>query len=237
MSRKNLVITRENGFLRVVLPDAIGMDDSVEIENKIQESISEKKESLILDFSKTTVIYSSGLGLLIRLQNLIREIECIIYFVNVSRKLQDMFASLNLEKVFEIYATDVEFDLSKDEIWQKKLSKEDTQFIFIAQIEDGIYRLTLSGQMISINDLSTLSEFEPEDEIVCMVLNLQSLDFVDTYGAQLFNDFIERIQNSGKKCIIFGANDMICHLFNIFPSNFGFNSYDTEKEALASIEK
>lgn len=235
--KKKVTITRENGFLRVVLPDAIGMDDSTEIEREIKSHLSDKKEQVVLDFSTTATLYSSGIGLLIRLQKMEKQTDRPIYFVNVSKKLRNFFTDLKMDRVFKIFATDVEFDLSKDEIWEKKLSEVKDEFIFIAQVEEGIYRLTFSGQMSSLQDLSPISEFAPDEDIEHFIFNLESLDVIDTYGAQVFNDFVDRIQNMGKKCVIYGANQMIHDVFEVFPSKNKLDFYETEKEAVEKIKK
>lgn len=228
-------VTQEDGFVRIVLPDAIGMDDRFTIENKIEAYLSGNNCQLVLDFSLTTALYSSGIGLLIQLQKLAKEKEIAIALVNVSKKFRDLLAGVHLDRVFQVYSTDVEFELSKDEIWGKKVSEGENNFIFIPQIEDGVYRLTFSGQMTSLHDLSLLSEFAPDESVEYYVFNLENLDMIDTYGAQLFNDFIEKIQNLSKKCILFGANQVIQNLFDIFPSVNAYTFFKTEKEALESI--
>lgn len=235
--KKKVAITRENGFLRIVLPDSIGMDESVEIEKEVTSQLSDKKEQIIIDFSMTNTLYSSGMGLLIRLQKIEKEAANQISIVNVSRKLRNYFKSLKLDRVFKIFATDVEFDLSKDEIWKKKVSEAKDGFIFIAQVEEGMYRLTFSGQMSSLQDLSLLSEFFPEENVEYFILNFESLDIIDTYGAQVFNDFIDRIQNMGKKCVVYGASQVILDVFELFPPKSKPDFYLTEKEAVEIVKK
>ena len=234
---KKVTITRENGFLRIVLPDSIGMDESVEIEKEITSQLSDKKEQIIIDFSMTNTLYSSGMGLLIRLQKITKDAASLISIVNVSKKLRNYFESLKLDRVFKIFATDVEFDLSKDELWKKKAAEAKDGFIFVAQVEEEIYRLTFSGQMSSLQDLSLLSEFAPEENIEYFIFNFESLDVIDTYGAQVFNDFADRIQNMGKKCAVYGASQVILDVFELFPSKSKLDFYETEKDAIENIKK
>lgn len=236
-NKSQITITQEDGFIRIVLPDAIGMDDRFTIENKIEAYLSDDNCQLVLDFSLTTALYSSGIGLLIQLQKLAKEKEVAIALVNVSKKFRDLLAGVHLDRVLQIYSTDVEFELSKDEIWEKKVSEGENNFIFIPQIEDGVYRFTFSGQMTSLHDLSLLSEFAPDESVDYYVFNLENLDLIDTYGAQLFNDFVEKIQNLSKKCILFGANQVIQNLFDVFPSVNAYTFFETEKEALESIRQ
>ncbi len=233
----SLSVNEEKGFVRITLPDAIGMDDRFAVEKQVENYISAGDNQLVLDFSQTSALYSSGIGLLIHLQRQAKEKEKIISLVNVSKKIRNLLSSVNLDRVFQIYATDVEFELSKEELWVKKVSDEPGGFIFIPQLEDGIYRLTFSGQMTSLHDLSAVSEFEPDEGAVSFVFNLEELDMIDTYGAQLFNDFVEKIQNLGRKCILYGANPVIKNLFELFPSVSSCSFFDTEKEALENIRE
>ncbi len=234
---RNLSVKKENDFLWVLLPDSIGVDNCNEIQREIELNLSSQKNKVVLDLSNTTMMYSSGLGLLIRLRKVIMESDGALYFVNVSKKIRNYFTELNLNRVFNIYATDVEFDLSKDEIWNKKLTEEDNGFIFVAQVEKGIYRLTFSGRMSASNDLSSANEFLPVKDVECFVLNLENLDLFDTYGSQLFSDLIQRIHTFGGKCIAYGASDIIRNISELYPTYSFIKFYETEKEAIESIKK
>jgi len=235
--KEKLSVTQEEGFFRVTLPDAIGMDDRFILENQIEKLLSDSDKQCVLDFTQTTALYSSGIGLLVHLQRLSKENEKMISLVNVSKKIRDLLSAVHLDRVFQIYATDVEFELSKDEIWEKKISEETGEFIFVPQLEEGLYRLTFSGQMTSLHDLSSVSEFVPDENTTYYVFNLEDLDLIDTYGAQLFNDFVEKIQNCGKQCILYGANPVIKNLFEIFPSVNSYTFFETEKEALENSNR
>lgn len=228
-------IKRQDGCVWVVVPDALGIDDCRALHDEIESKLSSEKENVVIDFCETNVIYSAGIGFLIRMRKSLTEKGCALYLVNMSKKLRLFFNSLNLDRVFDIYATDIEFYMSKDEIWRKKLAEEEKDFIFVAQIEQGIYRLTFSGHMSASHDLSPLSEFDPDTAIEYFILNLESLDIIDTYGAQLFNDFIQRILNNNGKCIAFGASELFYDLTTLFPSHKQITFYKTEQEALKFI--
>ncbi|MBN1552875.1 STAS domain-containing protein [bacterium] len=233
----NNMIQRENEYLRVVLPNSISMEESRELEHDIIAQCGENGEKLILDFSRTSALYSSGIGLLIRLRKFLMEREGSVFLVNVSRKLRELLSQLNLDRVFPIYGTDVEFDISgEDELWKKKAATDDTKFIFIAQVENSLYRLTLSGHMSSVYDLSSLSEFNPQQGVSQYVLNLENLDIVDTYGAQLLNDFIERIRNRGARIVVYGANAVLSDILDLFPALKNCKFYSTENEAIENLQ-
>jgi len=235
--KRKIIVTQESGFLRVVLPDAIGMDEGRVFEKEIRAHFLHENTQVVLDFSKTTALYSSGIGLLITLQKELKKHTGTLCLVNVSRKIKELLANLNMDRVFQIFTTDVEFELSKDEIWEKRLADEDPGFIFVAQIEDDIYHLTFSGIMSSMNDLSAIGEFNPDEEIKQFVFNLQNLDLLDTYGAQLFNDFTDKLLNMGKKCAVWGANQMIRDLFEVFPGKNRPEFFAAETEAVKSFKR
>jgi anti-anti-sigma factor len=223
--------------LRVLLPDSIGVDDGKALEKKIKSHLAEKNEKLLLDFSETAMIYSAGLGLMMRLHKMVTEADGVVYLVNVSKKLRDLLLGLNLERVFRIYSTDAEFDISQDDIWKGKLQKTSTEFLFTAKAKDDIYHLELSGQMCSIYDLSSLSEFHPSERVRYYVCDLTKLEIVDTYGAQLFNDFLDRIQNGGGEVFLCGASEIIRNLFQVFVVIRSCEFFPTVQAAVESIQK
>ena len=233
MAKKiKLLITHECGYVRLTLPEYIGMSESLDIEKEAAAEISRADGQVIIDLTVTNDLYSAGISLLIRLQKIAQKSGKALSIVNVSRKLRLLLESMKLDRVFPIFATDVEFDLSKDEIWKKKARGAKDGFVFVAQAEEGVYRLTFSGQMCSLQDLSLLSEFNPDDNIGTFVCNFESLDAVDSYGIQVFNDLIDRIQDSGRNCAVYGANRIILEIFKVFPTKSALAFYKTEEEAV-----
>ena len=231
----NTVILKKNKYFWVVLPDAIGIDEGEKIQRDLEPRLLQKNEQLVLDFAKTSIIYSAGFGLFIRLRKIIMELQGAIFFVNVSKKIRDVFAELLLDKVFPIYATDVEFELSTGDVWKENLTPNDDLFIFVPHLENGIYRLTFSGQITSLHDLTPLMEFQPEKYVDYFLLDFLNIDLIDTYGAQLLNDFIGRIKEFSKKCIVYGVDKIHRDIFDLYNSLNTCSYFDTEKEALDSI--
>ena len=229
-------IKRRNGYLWIILPNAIGVDEGQEIQLELKSKILSKNEQLVLDFTNTSIIYSAGFGLFIRLRKKVMETQGAIYFVNVSKKNRDTFTELMLDKVFPIYATDVEFELSTGDVWKENLIENENVFIFVPNLEDGVYRLTFSGQITSLHDLSALNEFRPEKNVDCFLIDFQNIDLIDTYGAQLLSDFIGRIKDFGKRCIIYGTDKIHRDIFDLYSSLNTCEFYETEKEALNSIK-
>lgn len=236
MSTNNIYITkRTEHFLRVILPDAIDMEDSDKLLKHIEGELKESGDLLAIDLFQTTMIYSSGFGLLIRLRKLLAEKDGNVAIVNVTPKINNFFIEFNLEKVFKIYATDVEFELDNDEIWESKFSTKDNPFIFVAQKESGVFRITISGHLNTVNDVSSMMSFEPDSSVTNYIINLENMDTIDTYGAQVCNDFVGKIKKSNGKCTVYGIDHVASILFQLFSNLKDITICQSEDEALKSF--
>jgi anti-anti-sigma regulatory factor len=60
---------------------------------------------------------------------------------------------------------------------------------------------------------------------------------MDTYGAQLFLELIQRIGRAGGKVVTFGANEMIVELLRLLSVDQFIENFPTEKEALSRISE
>ena len=229
-------IKRDNDLLRVCLPDSIGIEESKALEKLIISHCLESKEKLIIDFTETTMLYSAGLGLLMRLHKHIKENNGTIYLINATKKLRDLLYGLNLNRVFRIYSTDTEFDISQEDVWKTKVkTSQNDDFVFDAQIKDEVCYLHLTGQLCSLFDLSSISEYVPCIGIRFYLCNLSKLDIVDTYGAQLFNDFIERIQDTGGKIVFYGINRVVQDLLQLYTAISNCEFFASEAEAMKHL--
>jgi anti-anti-sigma factor len=235
--KSKAIITREDTFLRVTFPNSVGIDDSGDLQSDIESYLLSENDKLVIDFSDTTALYSPGFSLLIRLNKLVTESGGTMHLVNVSQKLRDIFTGLNLERIFSIYATDVEFEMSQQDKWEEGLSGDGTSFIFIPTLENGVYRITVAGQMTSLQDLSPVKEFPPETDCKKYIVNVKDLDLLDTYGAQVLNELASSLHSNGSTCVICGASPIVRDLLEIFPSGTTLAFYETEKEALESFKK
>jgi anti-anti-sigma factor len=232
---EHIAIEERSGFLWVKLPDAISMDNSAVVEEAIRSRLTGENDRVVLDLTDTAYLYSSGIGLMIRMHKAVASTGGGVYLVNVSRPLRNLLEGMHLDKVFPLYATDVEFEISREELWKERGANHNPGFIFAAQPESGIYRITVSGQLDALHDLSALDKFEPEERVSHYLLDLRDLDVMDTYGSQTFLDFLQRIQSWGGKCVTYGANDMVRELMNLLSMDDLMEHCATEREALESL--
>lgn len=235
--RKSVVVEHRNGFVWVVLPDSMSRDNYMAVEREVEAELSGKKDRVVLDLIATNSVYSSGIGFMVRLRKKIIESGGVLCLVNVSREIRELFGRANLDRVFEIYATDVEFDISRDDVWGADKAAEASRFLFVFQVEDQVCRITMSGAMDSLHDLSRMSEFRAGEDVKCFVLNLESLDLVDSYAGRFFFEFLQRVgKDVSGKCAIYGANEIVVQLLGLFAVDRLAKFFDTEDEALAHVQ-
>jgi anti-anti-sigma factor len=230
-SPESVTVHKKNGYLWVRLPAALTGDSVLLCDREIMQRLSESENRVVVDCENAADIYSSGIGFLVRLRKKTGELNGMFCMVNVPAKIRSQFESMHLDKVFPMYATDVEFELSQDGLWKDKLS-EDLGFVFVAQLEGGAYRINLSGHMDALHDLSPVSEFVPEKPVSCYLFNLEALDMMDTYGSQVFLELVQRARERGGRCIAYGANEMVRELLKILSIDGFLDIVDNERDAL-----
>jgi anti-anti-sigma factor len=236
LSDKNrLVFENRLGYLWVLMPESISVQDYSAIEDEIVRKLSGKADRIVIDFSHVRSLYSSGLGILIRLQKRINQGGGIMALVNVTKKIIDLLTSLHLDKILPMYNTDVEFEISHEELWKKKLSERKVDFLFIAQVEKNIYRITISGEMISNHDMSACRQFLPDLKVQIFIFDLSSLSAMDSNGAGVFMSMLDRIVQKQGKCRAFGATRAVKQVLQFLGAEQYLTFFGNEQEALAGL--
>jgi anti-anti-sigma factor len=208
MSEDTAVLEERSGYIWVILPDAVSMYNSRDIEQAVITKLT-KGSGIVLDLSRTNNIFSAGLGLFIKIRKLAFEKGGTVCLVNVAAKHKEMFSSLKLDKVFPIFSTDVEFEIYQNDIWQQKCDEKRAGFIFVTQIEKDVYYLHISGEMISSSDLTPCDIFRPQAGIRLYLIDLSGLDVIDMQGAISFRELTFKIAGGGGTCRVYGASDKI----------------------------
>lgn len=212
------------------------MDNCPAIEKQISEHLKVRKMKVVIDCSKIQYIYSSGIGLLIRLRNLIFKNEGSVWLVNVSASCRENLRSLQLEKIFSIYSTDVEFELSQNEIWEEEISKDAIHFVCIHQQEGAIYRIALVGKFIAANDVSSFRNIKYSESVSRYAFDLTGLEMVDSHGIYLLLNLIHSILKNNAKCCAFGANAEVSELFSLCAIDELLTLCENETEALQFLQ-
>ena len=232
MEMNGTMIEKKYGDLWVILPDAITMYNSCEIEALVRRNLTDQTKRVVLNLEKTVNLFSSGLGLMIRLKKEITAKGGTLSLVNVSRSIRDLFEGFNLEKVFSIFTTDIEFEISHEDIWDQRSMELKMGFIFVAQIENGIYHINISGEMIVQHDMTECERFRLSPEIQVYIFDLSSLEILDAHGLAVFNELTYKVCAAGAQCRCFGASDMVRETLGLFGTDRFVTFYPDEKSAI-----
>ncbi|MGB7566421.1 MAG: STAS domain-containing protein [Chitinivibrionales bacterium] len=232
-----LKIENKSDFVWITLPDSVNMDTYKAIEEKIESRLDAACVRVVLDLSKTSNLFSSGLGLIIRVRKWVAKSNGFICLVNVSRKIRAILETVHLDKVFTIYATDVEFEISQEEIFKKRLFGDTFGFVCVSRIENGMYRINLSGHMTVDQNLSVINNFKPNYKIMYHVFDLTGLDVIDSSGAHIFMKLLMNIDQHDGKSVAYGANDTVASLAEILGINEYLHFCEDERSALEGIQK
>jgi anti-anti-sigma factor len=237
--KQNEVIRVENklGYIWVFMPDAISRDDYREIEIKIGGLITAEMNRLVLDLAETNNIFSSGLGLLIRINKMVIEKKGSMHLVNVSSALKEVFSMVNLDKYFSIYETDIEFQVFQEDAWKNTRSMEPITFLCFHQVENGVCFVHLSGKMTEESDTVKLNETIYNESVRFYIFDMIGLDIIDTVGADLLFRIVKYIGSRGGACLAFGANEIVRELLNVLHEGPELAIFDSEEDALKSIRK
>jgi anti-anti-sigma factor len=233
--RGRLAIEKRMGYVWAILPESIAAQDYAAVEEKIGENLTGTNNRLVVDFINVHALYSSGLGILIRLQKRIGQAGGVIALVNIARNIEDLLVSLHLDKIFPMYGTDIEFEISQEDLWNQRLSERKVDFLFIAQVENNVYRITFSGEMVSGHDMTSCRRFVPDPRVGHFIFDLTSLEALDSSGVGLFMKLLDRIFRQGGKCRAFGTTKAVKQVLTFLCAERFLTFFETEKDALAGL--
>lgn len=235
MNYVNNIVTSRFGAHWIMLPDSISLENCKIYENEIEESCKGTIDKVVLDFSRVNNIYSSGLGLIIRLKKFVQQKNGELCIVNVSEKLSAFFKSLNLDKVFTIFSTDTEYEISQKDIWENAKNAVKAGFIFASQVENNLCRIIISGDMVYTQELSCCAKFQPQPNVNLYIFDLSSLGQVDSTGAYQFLNLTSRIAQTNSKCRAFGVQEFIRETLNLLSATRFITFFKNEKDALQGV--
>ncbi|MBD3391751.1 MAG: STAS domain-containing protein [Chitinivibrionales bacterium] len=107
-------ITTKYGRLWAVLPDSIDMDNYLKIEEIIIPELEKSPKDVVLDFSRTKALFSSGIGLVVRLKKRVNELGQELSLVNIDPKIKEGLENVGLDKAFDMFSSEEDFQKSKD---------------------------------------------------------------------------------------------------------------------------
>lgn len=228
-------IRRKRGYTWISLPDTITMDNCPMVERKIEAEIRDGSGRIVLDMTRIAHLYSTGIGLLVRVKQKVDARGGTVALVNVSAPVRRLLDSVNLLKVFPVFATDVEFEITADEGWEVEEKERVLPFVCVTQVENGVVRVTLSGRMTAMEDLSSFNESLVRQNIHAYVFDLTGLEKIDTQAATMMSRVVSRIKESGGVCSSYGAGATVRDLLSLLSYDELLQCRDSEKAALAAV--
>lgn len=225
------------GWLWITLPDAVNMDNYQQIEDEIGEVLPDNAPKVVLDLQNLGYFYSSAMGLLIRVQKSIVAGGGRVCLVNVSRRIRQLLESVKLDKLFPIYATDVEFEVSEDDAWVRASASAGGRFVSAGQTENGVRHVSISGVMALGNDLKGFEDSVSAEDAEAIVLDLTGLEYVDSFGLGVLWEMLRRARDQGKRVAAYGSNSRVRELFSMVSVGDLLTVSRDERSALEQLGK
>ena len=229
--KSELKIEKRSEYLWITLPDAITMYDNKEIEQKIGQQLRDRKDNVVLDFSNTRAVYSSGLGLMIRIRRFVTERGGTLSLVNVSESIHEMFTALNINKVFNIYTTDVEFEISQENFLSGSNGKNSLGMLFVAKKEKDCCSINISGELTKEYDMTSCNEFTPDEDTLLYLFDFSGLETIDSDGAEALLNLTQKITDKGGICRAHSAQELKREMLTILGADRYLTYYTDEKSA------
>jgi anti-anti-sigma factor len=229
---KEVPVEEKFGDLWVLLPDAISMYSCREIDAAVSKKINSSIKRIVLNMSKTYNLFSSGLRLMLSLRKKINLRGGELVLVNVSAQIRQLLTDLNLDKVFKIFSTEIEFEVSHEDVWNQKNTEIETGFVFLVETEQDICHITVSGEMVSGQDFSKCEQFTPQPGIKKFIIDLSSLNMIDASGATALLELATTVNTAGTALRAFGAAEMIKETLALFGVDQFLAYYKDEKSAM-----
>jgi anti-anti-sigma factor len=102
----NMVVDERDGFLWITFNDSIDMDNHKNIEESIFQKIQQTTARyIVIDLEKTTALFSSGVGVIMRIHGKVQEYNKKLYLVNVQEKVAEGLEIMGLDQTLNIFAS------------------------------------------------------------------------------------------------------------------------------------
>jgi len=96
-----IIITQANGKSLIDIPDSFDVISSPHIKNALNEAVS-KADEVELDFSKTGLVTSAGLRVLLQAQKSVQALGKNMTLKNISPDVMEVFDMTGVTKIFTI---------------------------------------------------------------------------------------------------------------------------------------
>lgn len=103
---------KEDGKIIIEIPSVLSPEVVEKIADEYCDTVNEKIKTYILDVGKVQHLYSSGVRLIVRIQNRVQEIGGKVFVVGANDKVAATFASVNLDKTIPVFAAMIDLEIA-----------------------------------------------------------------------------------------------------------------------------
>jgi len=232
-----LKIENKSDFTWVTLPDSINMDTYKTLEENIQARLDSGNVRVVLDLSKTNNLFSSGLGLIIRIRKWWRNPMVSSVLSMFPEKYARSSKRCTLTKYLPSTLPTWNSKFRRMRFLEKRMFGDKFTFVCVSRVENGMYRINLSGHMTVEQNLSVINDFKPDYKIMNHVFDLTGLDVIDSSGAHILMKLLMNINQHDGKSVAYGVNETVASLAEILGMNEFLHFCVDERSALQSVRK
>ncbi len=110
-------IEEKHGCLWITFKDAIDMDNYKSIEDSLFTAITMSPiQNVVCDLSQTVALFSSGIGVIMRMNKIVSDNAKKLHFVNVSEKVQEGLEIMGLDNILNIYTSNEAFQAALNKL-------------------------------------------------------------------------------------------------------------------------
>ena len=213
MKPESVAVTERMGCTWIALPGSLSPASIADVENAVGQARAEGVGRIVIDLERVEYLYSNGLGMLIRIRQ--GGGDNAVVLVNVGAQVRSVLESVNLDRLFSLYSTDVEFAVLDERVWEEAAAEAVPAFMGVSQVEKGVCRVVLSGHMTAHNNLSVLSaQLCPPPPAPCVV-DMTGVTFIDSLGVGKLIQFVNALRGRNVAVALYGAGDSIRDIFSI----------------------
>jgi anti-anti-sigma factor len=233
MAQQNVPVRERNGWLWLDFPETLNAHTARILEQDLGEALGVCAR-IVVDMAKVRFLYSTAIGFLIRLHKRIGASQGRLCLVNVVPAVRAIFVSINLDKVFALYATDTEFEVST-EFWESGAMVGAPPFVAIPQLEGDICRVVLCGYMTQTNTRELLASAQIDAAVRGCLFDISGLQTVECAVLDSLVDFLRQLHHRGIRAAVFGAGEAVAPLCALIALEEALPVFESEQQALQAL--
>jgi len=236
MQPETVIIEHKAGCVWLTLPSTITSENRDALQKAVLEALPAHEPQCVFDLSSVNRFFSTGFGLLIAAEQEVGKRSGNVALVNVSARCREQLESVHLTRLFPVFSTAVEFEISHEAVWEKRAASQSrTKFLCLSQIENAVNRISLAGSMMVGESIEQLKDIEVSSDIRSYLIDCTNLERIDSKGISELVVFLKKVNETGGRAMVFGMRPHILELLELLALNDMLRFYDDEQAAMAAI--